>query len=133
MKEIKSLADKRFLQVRFIKSNLRMFLEKICRHFFKNLDYHICTLAKFNVMNLFLFINEHFKKFQQTTVHREEFSIKVCQLKLWGIYYKVYIFNTWTTCWHALLENGSSSLKFSHVKVLGLKLDSKDLNKPGEL
>lgn len=83
MKEVKSLADKRFLQVRFIKSNLRMFLENVCRRFSKNLDYHICTLAKCNVMNLFLFIKEHFKKFQQTTVHKEEFSIKVCQLKVY--------------------------------------------------
>lgn len=84
-------------------------------------------------MNVFLFLNEHFKKFQQTTIRKEEFSIKVCQLKLWGIYYNAYIFNTWTTHWHLLLENGSGSLKFSRVKVLGLKLDSKDLNKPGEL
>lgn len=84
-------------------------------------------------MNVFLFINEHLKKFQQTTICKEEFSIKVWQLKLWGIYYNAYIFNTWTTRWHMLLENDSSSLKFSHVKVLGLNLDSKDLNKLGEL
>ena len=83
MKEVKSLADKRFLQVRFIKSNLRMFLENVCRRFSKNLDDHICTLAKCNVMNLFLFIKEHFRKFQQTTFHKEEFSIKVCQLKVY--------------------------------------------------